>query len=136
MFGALALSAISTPAARAAANHCVFQDNHVKVMDITGHIAQEFNFHLTYTWCYNGRNVTSVQSVCAYGTASWPWKNNATGCDSVSYDSHPDSFETMLFAQGSFSACTPLIHICRDRAPWIRVFLLGNGQLRMAWNKG
>ena len=136
VLGALVLGAISTSAAQAAGSKCVFQDHKVKMMDITGHIAQEYDFHLTYSWCYNGRVVTSVQTVCAYGTGTWPWKNNNDGCGIVAYDPHPDTYATMMFTQGSFSACTPIIHICRKRSPWIRVFLLGNGQLHIEWNKG
>ena len=114
---------------------CDQGDSHVKVMDITGHLVKEFEYHLTYVWCFTPKRIVSIKDVYAYGSGTFPWsfKGNLPG--SPEYEPHPDSYYAVIFSQGGFEASLFKLGI-RGRQPWIRVTLTAGGQVRTEWSKG
>lgn len=114
---------------------CNQGDSYVKVMDITGHLVKEFEYHLTYIWCFTPRRIVSIKDVYAYGNGTFPWsfKGNLPG--SPSYDARPNCYYAVIFSQASFEATLFKLGI-RTRQPWIRVTLAADGRVRTEWSKG
>ena len=116
---------------------CRTGDAHVKMMDITGHLAQEWRYDLNYSWCFNGTRITKIENVYTYGTGTWPWsfKGNLPG--SPEFNPTPNSFTSTIFVQGDFEASLPVFHIgFRSRQPWIRLTLRADGKAMIEWRKG
>ena len=136
MIAVVSICLASKASAGSPVNKCWFEDSHMHIMDATGHVLEEINYHLDYEFCSNGREITSVRYVTAFGAGNWPWsfKDNVRG--NPNYENHPNTYTTVIFSQGLFEACILNWSCVRSRQPWIRVVLYASGRVDMKWSNG
>ena len=85
-----------------------------------GHAIKQFDYRLTFRYCYQGNRVTAIRDMVAFSkSAIWPWqfKGNIVGPQTRNIG----SYAADVFVQGRYEVCLFSGGCTFSKTPWMNV---------------